>query len=198
MLRLSFDSVVVSSIQQAGPVEAGHLDHGVAVRPLIVDGDFRLDRERLQPRPWRPRAWRPPPAAAACPRSTFSIDLADARGAARLVLVAIEFARDRDGVERAAVGGGVDLRVDDVGAGRRAGAGDDRQQPGMVGRQDGQLGHAARLVEADIDRERCGRPVRLARRKRAWRDLARQIDLEPVGRIVPRDIGVELGSAASR
>src|SRR3979409_2233266 len=33
-------------IQKAWPVEAGHLDHGVTVRPLIVDGHFRLDRER--------------------------------------------------------------------------------------------------------------------------------------------------------
>src|SRR5205807_2215736 len=32
-------------IQQAGAVEAGNLDHGVAVRPLIVDGDLRLDHE---------------------------------------------------------------------------------------------------------------------------------------------------------
>src|SRR6185312_12273776 len=33
-------------IEQAGAVEAGHFNDGVAVRPLIVDGDFRLDRER--------------------------------------------------------------------------------------------------------------------------------------------------------
>ena len=33
-------------IQQAGAVEAGDLDHGVAVRPLIVDDDLGLDHER--------------------------------------------------------------------------------------------------------------------------------------------------------
>ncbi len=33
-------------VQQARAVEAGHLDHGVAVRPLIVDDDLRLDHER--------------------------------------------------------------------------------------------------------------------------------------------------------
>ena len=57
---------------------------------------------------------------------------ADALGAPPLVLVAVELAADQDGVERAAVGGGEDLRVDDVAAGRRAGAGDDRQQARMV------------------------------------------------------------------
>jgi len=78
---------------------------------------------------------------------------ADPGGSASLVLVAVVFPRDRDGVERAAIGGRIDLRVDDVGAGGRAGARDDRQQPGVVGGQDRQFGDAARLVEADVDRE---------------------------------------------
>ena len=177
-------------IQQAGPVEAGDLDHGVAVRPLVVDGHFRLDHER-------PRL----AAAGGAARHHFGqpqfafqhlLDhLADPRRAPALVLVAVVFPRDRDGVERAAVGGGVDLRVDDVGAGRGAGAGDDRQQPGMVGREDRQFGDAARLVEADIDRELVAGLFAGAHEAR-MADLARQFDLEPVGRIVPRDIGVEL------
>ena len=66
--------------------------------------------------------------------------LADALGAAPLVLVAVELAADQDRVERLAVGGGEDLRVDDVAAGRGAGAGDHRQQARMVGRQHGDLG----------------------------------------------------------
>src|SRR6185369_8317867 len=32
-------------IQKARSVEAGDLDHGIAVRPLVVDGDLRLDHE---------------------------------------------------------------------------------------------------------------------------------------------------------
>src|SRR5437660_224113 len=76
-----------------------------------------------------------------------------AGGATSLVLVAVVFPSNRDGVERAAVGGGVDLRVDDVGARGRAGPRNDRQQPGMVGGQNRQFGDAACLVEADIDRK---------------------------------------------
>ena len=98
-----------------------------------------------------------------------------------------EFARHRDGVEREPVGRGVDLRVDDVGARHRAGAGDDRQQPRMVGREHRQLGHAARRVEADRGRERLAL-LRLSRRKRACATLCGEIDLQPIGRIMPRDI----------
>ena len=71
------------------------------------------------------------------------------------------------------------------------------KQPGMVDRQDRQFGDAARLVEADIDRELVAGLLAGAHEARVA-DLARQIDLEPVGRIVPRDIGVELRSPAIR
>ena len=89
------------------------------------------------------------------PFSAFSIELRHALGAAQLVLVALEGAGDEDRVERAAVDGGEDLRVDDVGAGRRAGAGDDREQARMVRREHGELGHAAEGVGRDLGRERC-------------------------------------------
>ena len=36
-------------VEQARPVEAGHLDHRVAVGPLVVDGDLGLEREGLEP-----------------------------------------------------------------------------------------------------------------------------------------------------
>ena len=61
----------------------------------------------------------------------------------------------------------------------------------MVGREHGQLGDAARRVEADAG----GEPLagRFGGAHEAGvRDLVRQIDLEPVGRIVAGDIGVEL------
>ena len=61
-----------------------------------------------------------------------------------LVGVVVEFAADRDRVERLAVGGREDLRVDDVGAGDGAGPGDDRQQARMVGREHGDFGDAPR------------------------------------------------------
>ena len=177
-------------IQQARPVEAGHLDHGVAVRPLVVDGDFRLDHEGARL------------ASGGAPRHHFGqpqlafqhvLDhFADPGRAPSLVLVAVVFPRYRDGVERAAVGGGVDLGVDDIGARRSAGAGDDRQQPGMIAGENGQLGDAARLVEADIDRELVF-GLFAGLQEAGMADLARQFDLEPVGRIVPADIGVEFG-----
>ena len=50
--------------------------------------------------------------------------------------------------------GGEDLRVDDVAAGRRAGAGDDGEQARMVGRQHGELGDAAEGVGLDLGRDR--------------------------------------------
>ena len=62
----------------------------------------------------------------------------------------------------------------------------------MVGREYRQFGDGARLVEADIDRELVvglfagADEARLA-------DFSLQVDLEPVGRIMPPDIGVEFG-----
>ena len=47
----------------------------------------------------------------------------DASGAALFVLAMVELALELDGVERHAVARGRDLRIDDVGAGRGAGAG---------------------------------------------------------------------------
>ena len=80
--------------------------------------------------------------------------LGDPLGPAQLVLVPVEGAGEDDGVERHAVRRGEDLRVDDVAARRRAGAGDDGEQARMVGRQDGELRHAAERVglEAGGDR----------------------------------------------
>ena len=68
--------------------------------------------------------------------------VADAAGPALLVGLVVELAVDGDRIERLAVGGGEDLRVDDVGAGGGAGAGDDRQQARMVGGEHGDLGDA--------------------------------------------------------
>ena len=54
--------------------------------------------------------------------------LGDAPRAAQLVLVVVELAREQEGVEREAVARGGDVRARDVGAGGRAGAGEQRQQ----------------------------------------------------------------------
>ena len=63
-----------------------------------------------------------------------------ALGPAALVLLGLEFALDQNRVERHAVGGGEDLGAGDVGAGRRTGAGDERQQARMIRRIDREFG----------------------------------------------------------
>src|SRR5262249_52296844 len=83
----------------------------------------------------------------------FFNGVADPRSAACFVFVAFEFARYRDGVKREPVRRGVDLGVNDVGAGERAGAGDDRQQPRMIRRDDRARGDAAPAVEAESSGE---------------------------------------------
>jgi len=67
----------------------------------------------------------------------------------------------------------------------------------MIHRQNGELGNAARLVEADIDRELVA-GLFAGAQEAGMPDLARQFDLEPVRRIMPRDIGVELPAPAIR
>jgi len=65
--------------------------------------------------PWRVRrrVWRPLREVAFA--FQYVLDhLTDPGRAAALVLVAVVFSGDRDGIEREAVGGGVDLRVDDI------------------------------------------------------------------------------------
>src|SRR3569833_2247148 len=62
----------------------------------------------------------------------------------------------------------------------------------MVRRQDREFGDGARRIEADIDRELVAGVLAGAYEARVAY-LARQLDLEPVGRIMPADIGVELG-----
>ena len=80
--------------------------------------------------------------------------MGDASAAPHLVLVEVEGARAQDRVEREPVRRREDMRVDDIRAAGRAGAGDGRQQPSMVLRDDGQFDRAARLVEGDGDDER--------------------------------------------
>ena len=120
---------------------------------MIVDQHLGLDCERFQPRLARGALrhhLRQPQFAA-----QRALDrIRDAQRAARLILVVLELARDRDGVEREPIGGGEDLRIHDVGAGCRARARNHRQQPRMIGREHGQLGDAARGIEADARRDR--------------------------------------------
>ena len=68
-------------VEQARPVEPGHLDHGVAVRPLVVDGHLGLDREGLERGPCGGARLATTSGSLISPRSAFSI--ASAMRAAR-------------------------------------------------------------------------------------------------------------------
>ena len=133
-------------IQKPRPIEAGDLHHRIAVGPLVVDRDRRLQREgadaALGRRPLGHHIRQPQFAA-----QGFLDRVGDAIGAPLFVFIAVEFARQRNGVEGAAVGRSIDLRVDDIGARHGAGPGDDRQQPGMIGRKQRQFGHRPLGVE---------------------------------------------------
>ena len=74
-------------------------------------------------------------------------------GAPALVLLAVELALQQEGVEGKAVARRGDVRADDVGAGRRAGAGKQRQQARMIGREHRQLGDRGEGVGRKVGRE---------------------------------------------
>ena len=97
-----------------------------------------------------------------------------------------------------AVGGREDLRVDDVAARGRAGAGDDGEQARVVGRQDGELGHAPERVGLDLGGDGAAGMLRLAARSGACFSSPGRLDLQPVGRVVARRVGLELRVATSR
>ena len=179
-------------VQQAGAVEADHLDHAVAARQPVVEAHVRRHRERAVARFRRGFALGDGLAQPQGAAQRLLHRLGDAFGAAQFVGVFWEGARHRDDVEREAVGGGEDLRVDDVGARRRAGAGEQRQEARMVDGQHRDLGDAAIGVGRHLRFERAHLHFREAQESGVLH-LAREIDLEPVVGIVPRRIGVEIG-----
>ena len=107
----------------------------------------------------------------------------DALAAPHLVLVGVEGAADDDGIERAAVGGGEDLRVDDVGVAGRAGAGDDGEEARMVGREHGQLGRALECHRPDLEGELQASAVGAAH-ELGVAHLPLLVDAQPIGGIV--------------
>ncbi len=186
-------------VEQARPVQARDLDDRVPGGQRVVD-------DHLAAATWNAfgAALRSGPRAATAsairisPFSARSMCCAT-RSARRSSSSSMSKARrDEDGVERQAVGGGEDLRVDDVGARRRAGAGDDRQQAGMVLRRHGEFGDAAEAVGRDLGGRASACSFSAACRKSACLMLARQVHLQPVGRIVAGDIGVDLGVRPGR
>ena len=117
-------------------------------------------------------------------------DVGDALGPAALVLLGLELALDQNRVERHAVGGGEDLGARDVGAGRRTGAGDERQQARMIRRIDGEFGDGGEGIGFNRGDDRSwARPWRSAH---AWLQLLLGGHAQPVGIVVARRIGLLL------
>ena len=101
-------------------------------------------------------------------------------------------------VEREAVARRRDVRARDVGAGGGAGAGEQRQQPRMVGREQRQLGDGREGVGGEVCWRACCPPARRARTSLACStDLAR-VGAQPVVGIVPVDEALDLARRANR
>ena len=78
-------------VKEPRPIKPGDFDDRVAVRPLIVDGNFRLDGERLEPA-FRRRALGDDVRQFQLATHRFLDGIADPRRAARFILVTFEFA----------------------------------------------------------------------------------------------------------
>ena len=118
--------------------------------------------------------------------------LGDAPRAPQLVLVLLELARQQEGVEREAVARRRDVRARDVGAGGGAGAGEQRQQARMVGREQRQLGDGGEGVGGEVAGELARPPARRARTSLACSTALRVSVLQPVVGIVPLDEALDL------
>ncbi len=111
---------------------------------------------------------------------------------AQLVVVALEGSRNEERIERHAVVGRENLRIDDIRPGRGASTGHDRKQPRMVGRNQRDLAHAAEGVRLHVDDR--FKPVRgAAVQKLRMTDLSRWVDPQPIGLRKARRIGAEFG-----
>ena len=118
--------------------------------------------------------------------------LDDAVGADLLVLVGGEGAAQPEGVERLAVAGRKDLRADDRGFAHGAGAGDQRQQPRMVGRIERDFSDALEGLDADRAGEGLVRVIGGADHLGVL-ELQLELGAQPVVIVVARHVGLELG-----
>ena len=97
---------------------------------------------------------------------------------------------DHQRVERHAVDGGVDLRRGDVGAGRRAGPGQHREQPRMVGREHRDLGDRREGIGADGGADLLAPRLGFLDQPRMF-ELALVRHRDPVIVVVARHVGLE-------
>ena len=179
-------------IEQAGPIKARDLDDRVAVRQIVIHHQVRRQGEGLVGAARLLAAGLDRIAQAHLPAQRLFDGLRHPISAAQLILVLLEGAADEDRVQGQPVRGGEDLGVHDIGARRRASARDDRQEAGMVGGYDRQFRHAAKGVGGELGHERFEFDIHDPQQFGVG-DLVLQIRLQPIGLIVTRRIGVEIG-----
>jgi hypothetical protein len=145
-------------VQQARAVAAVHLDDGEGVGGVVVDHDARRDGHGAQPRRLPPQLadLRLQPEAA---RQRLLDQHRQPRQAVRRVEGAARRVLHPEGVERHAVGHGVDARIDDGGARDGQRAGDAAEQARMVGAVDRDLGDRARLDHRGAERSAARPPA---------------------------------------
>ena len=105
----------------------------------------------------------------------------------------VEFASQQEGVEREAVARGRDLGADDVGAVCRAGAGKQREQPRVVGREDREFGDGGKRVRHGIGDEFAVFMLR-ATDKASVARLLGGLRAQPIVGIVPIDEVFDFGA----
>ena len=74
----------------------------------------------------------------------------DIAGPAQFIFVIAKNARNENCIEGHTIGGCENLRIDDIGPRCRAGTGDDRQKPRMIGGNDRELGDAPVAIRVDM------------------------------------------------
>ena len=103
---------------------------------------------------------------------------------------------DAEAVERHAVGGGEDPRIDDAGAAQRERARDLHEQPRVIGREQHDLGARPEPVAAEIEGQRPALGLGLAH-EAGMALVRREVEADPVARVVAAEEALDLAPAAS-
>jgi hypothetical protein len=180
-------------VEQAGPVAAVDLHHGMGVAGLVVDDHPGLDPEGVQAgREGRPALGQLVIGPHVAGHAAGDQGRQPGQLVRRLQRAAGGRVLDREDVQRHAVGEGEDLRLDDIGAGHRQGAGQPGEQARVVGRVDGDLGGRAVRIDPRLDHQRAFVLPGFANDVGVI-DMGVQVKGQPVGVIALRQEGFDIG-----
>ena len=140
----------------------------------------RLDREGVDAGAGRCRRFATATTGASSPFRACSIVAPMRRARRSSSSSSLNSRLDQERVERMAVARRGDLRAGDIGAGRGAGAGEERQQARMVRRKDGELGDRGEGVGRDVGRELLALLFAASRNSAACATCVRGLRPEPV------------------